>query len=228
MLLKIIKIVAYDGKNTIEKEVNFTYKFKDDNGQVSVINDDVSLVSFLENQAVFIFARYFNSGIRMFVARHNIKNGETKWSVIKIPKDVSIAWPAPNNTIQIGNKIFIQSEGGIGCIDLKENRFEYLKSISDESKNVVNSTMKNEFHPDLIKPIGKYYDILVLGVPVRTGGKFEYLWCAYRENVFLGAIYFKDNMFKVFNKDKNISSKLDVEEKNLYNLICFPTTFGYY
>ena len=220
----------------IEKKATFLFITKDENNNDIVIGD-MDIPSYIDydnktGEVTFIFRYFFKTHSSLFVAKCNVNNIEkVNWQEIKLSKDIHAGGgltPAPNNSALLGTKYYIQSSLSFAEVDLAKKESRVLDDVDKMCRSIIK---EGDFVPDYPKdilPVGVYDGILILNVPVSSDAGMEYLFCAFKNNNFLGAIHLKGNdMWSIIDQNKKTIEEINVKDKNLYkefnlNFLYFP------
>lgn len=220
----------------IEKKAAFLFKTKDENNN-DILVGEMDIPSYVDynkktGEITFIFKYFFQTHSSLFVANCNVDNIEKiNWQEIKLFEEIHTGGeltPFPNNSALIGTKYYIQSSLSFAEVDLGKMESRVLDDVNKTCRSIVK---EGDFVPDYpkeIKPVGIYDDILILNVPVSSDTGMEYLICAFKNNIFLGAIHLRYNdMWSIIDQNKKIIKEINVKDKDLYkefnlNFLYFP------
>ncbi|NJD04008.1 MAG: hypothetical protein FIA99_15745 [Ruminiclostridium sp.] len=220
----------------IEKKVAFLFKTKDENSNEIVIGE-VDIPSYVDynnkiGEITFIFKYFFQTHSSLFVAKCNADNIEKiNWQEIRLSKEIIAGGgltPYPSTSVLIGSKYYIQSSLSFAEVDLDKKQSRILDDVSKICRSIVKEGNFVPDYPKDIKPVGIYDDILILNIPVSSDTGMEYLICAFKNNIFLGAIHLRYNdMWSIIDQNKKIIEEINVKDKNLYkefnlNFLYFP------
>lgn len=238
MLTKVNKPSGELDKYSVETEVNgekisrdirLDMKYQDKSGKSYDLNpNDLSFTYSDGKYAYFIFAGPVTSEIGLTSVKYNLVTDETSLSRIATDKQLDIGVPFGQYSVEnIGEKFYTPTSDGIGMFDVYQNKFEYLKSLSDDCKNYIGAQLQfpPEDHPMYFNVMGLYNDILIVSVPTDTYN--EDLFCAVKGNKIIGAIYIQGQTMKLMDANKNVKSEINLKELKLSSCpLSFPSKNG--
>ena len=200
---------------------------KDTHGNEFIIGEDRAWIEFNKETGEVLHIcvdRITNS--YLYIGKTNIESIEkTNWNKISLPDYMQAGGnysPCHNNSQLVGNKYYIQSfysetnSAGLGVVDIDTGKTQLLDELVSECREIVEEGSFEPLFPKDIRPIGSYKDVLIVSVPISTDTHAEYLMCAIKDNIFVGALHLKANQpWEIINSKKEVTSTFDVTNKNL-------------
>ena len=216
---------------TVLEKADLSLKTKDDrNNDIVIGNSDVPCaIDFnkMTGTVTCVFKYIFETYTSIYIAKFNIDEVEkVSWDTVRL-LDESFA-PYPNNSILLGSKYYIQSERSLTEINLNTLKINNLDTLIQQCRQLMPEGSFIPESPISPMPVGAYGDILIIRLPVYTDTNVEYLFCAFRDDNFLGAIHIKENeVWDIIEVGGDVGTNIDLRNQHIFksfglDLIIFP------
>lgn len=222
--------VEYNGEK-IRKEIRLNLKYQDKSGNSYNLVPNELAFTYAEDKYAYFFYRPVTNAVGFIAVKYNLVTNEKSLNTIADEAEQQLF--AGNDFNQgsvenIGGEFYSFTSDGIGMVDVNQNKFKYLKELSENCKNYMVSTVEENEYPRYLGVSGEYKCILIISVPVKTGKTNEALYCAVKDNKIIAAIYIQDHIMQLMDANKNIKSEINLKEKKLnsYMPLSFPVKNG--